>query len=87
MTVLTKLLKNKLGCLCITDFKCKLSTRIQVNTTMDRHVVEEMDRKGQLRRNLHHPPRKDTVMVPDGGYTIIRFRANNPGTRTRVVNV
>lgn len=26
-----------------------------------------------------NPPVKDTVTVPDGGYTIIRFEAYNPG--------
>jgi len=25
------------------------------------------------------PVLKDTVMVPSGGYTVIRFKANNPG--------
>lgn len=29
--------------------------------------------------NLHNPVRKDTVIVPYGGYTIIRFWATNPG--------
>ena len=29
--------------------------------------------------NLRNPPVKDTVVVPARGYTVIRFRANNPG--------
>ncbi|XP_077977584.1 uncharacterized protein LOC144433148 [Glandiceps talaboti] len=29
--------------------------------------------------NLVNPPMKDTVIVPVGGYTIIRFKADNPG--------
>ena len=41
--------------------------------------VKEMDRKGQLRRNLINPPFKDTFMNPSAGYTIVRFHANNPG--------
>lgn len=41
--------------------------------------VEELDTKGLIQRNLVNPPIKDTVTVPDGGYTIIRFIASNPG--------
>lgn len=32
-----------------------------------------------MTRNLKDPPFKDTVTVPDGGYTIVRFKADNPG--------
>lgn len=28
---------------------------------------------------LKTPPRKDTIIVPNGGYAVIRFKANNPG--------
>lgn len=41
--------------------------------------VEEMDRKGLIKRNLVNPPLKDTVTVPDGGFTVVRFVADNPG--------
>lgn len=51
----------------------------KLNTTVSRSTVEELDRRGKLRRNLRNPIKKDTVMVPDGGYTIIRFHAKNPG--------
>lgn len=30
-------------------------------------------------QELRYPPRKDTIIVPDGGYAVIRFKANNPG--------
>ncbi|XP_046357742.2 laccase-2-like [Haliotis rufescens] len=29
--------------------------------------------------NLQHPPEKDTVVVPNGGYVVVRLRADNPG--------
>lgn len=29
--------------------------------------------------NLVNPPLKDTVVIPKGGYVVIRIRANNPG--------
>lgn len=28
---------------------------------------------------LQRPPRKDTIIVPTGGYVVLRIRANNPG--------
>ncbi len=43
-------------------------------------TVKEMDKLGLLKRNFDRPPIKDTTTVPAGGYTIIRFLANNPGT-------
>ena len=39
----------------------------------------EMDEAGKIRRNLEDPPLKDTVTVPDAGFTVLRFHADNPG--------
>ena len=41
--------------------------------------IKLMDQMGKLKRNLDAPPLKDTVTIPSGGYTIVRFHANNPG--------
>ncbi|EEZ98364.1 laccase 1 isoform X1 [Tribolium castaneum] len=41
--------------------------------------ILKMDQNGQIKRNLVDAPLKDTVTVPDGGFTIIRFKATNPG--------
>lgn len=41
--------------------------------------IQRLDDAGLMKRRLHGAPIKDTVTVPDGGYTIIRFVANNPG--------
>ncbi|CAF0954234.1 unnamed protein product [Brachionus calyciflorus] len=41
--------------------------------------VRQYDRMGQLRRNFDRPVIKDTVTMPNGGYTIVRFVADNPG--------
>lgn len=41
--------------------------------------IQELDRRGQIVRRLKDAPMKDTVTVPDGGFTIIRFVADNPG--------
>lgn len=41
--------------------------------------MQELEDAGKIKRRLHGAPKKDTVTVPDGGYTIIRFYADNPG--------
>lgn len=52
--------------------------RLGSNVTLQE--VKELDRLGRLRRKFLNSPEKDTVTVPDGGYTIIRFYADNPGS-------
>ena len=39
----------------------------------------DLNKSGKIIRNLINPPMKDTVSVPDAGFTLIRFLANNPG--------
>ena len=39
----------------------------------------DLNKSGKIKRNLINPPMKDTVSVPDAGFTLIRFLANNPG--------
>ena len=51
--------------------------RVGTNVTVTQ--IKEMDRNGLIERNLINAPIKDTAPVPDGGYTIVRFFANNPG--------
>ncbi len=34
---------------------------------------------GNITRKLDKAPKKDTVIIPDGGFTIIRFLTDNPG--------
>ena len=41
--------------------------------------VKALDDSGKIKRNLDKPVLKDTVSVPHGGYSILRFHANNPG--------
>jgi hypothetical protein len=42
-------------------------------------TVKELDRQGWLKRNFMKPPIKDSVTVPVGGYSVLRFIADNPG--------
>ncbi|XP_017843672.2 uncharacterized protein LOC108600530 isoform X2 [Drosophila busckii] len=51
--------------------------RLGENVTIE--MVKQLDQFKLLKRNLINPPVKDTVTVPDGGYTIVRFEAYNPG--------
>jgi laccase len=38
------------------------------------------DEASNVQMNLVDPPLRNTVVVPSGGWTVIRFVANNPGT-------
>ncbi|XP_052228206.1 uncharacterized protein LOC127842632 [Dreissena polymorpha] len=51
--------------------------RLGENTSLSQ--VKELDAQGKLPRNLRTAVLKDTVTVPDGGYAILRFHADNPG--------
>ena len=41
--------------------------------------VIKLNEEGKIVRNLKNPILKDTVSVPDAGFTLIRFLADNPG--------
>ena len=41
--------------------------------------VKRMNNAGRIKRNLVDPIQKDTMPVPDGGFSIMRFKADNPG--------
>ena len=43
-----------------------------------KHALD-LDRKGLLMRHFKSPPAKDTVAVPNNGYVVFRFKADNPG--------
>ncbi|XP_015589578.1 L-ascorbate oxidase isoform X2 [Cephus cinctus] len=58
-------------------FRVVAMEKVGKNVTVEE--VKELDRKGLIRRKLDRAPFKDTVTVPDGGYTIVRFHADNPG--------
>lgn len=47
--------------------------------------LKSMDDKGQLfSRNLDCTVAKDTVVVPKFGVVALRFKANNPGSKTQI---
>ncbi|KAK9884427.1 hypothetical protein WA026_007274 [Henosepilachna vigintioctopunctata] len=58
-------------------FRVIAMERVGKNVTVEE--VYKMDREGRIKRNLKNPPWKDTVTIPDGGFTILRFHATNPG--------
>ena len=51
----------------------------RISTSTSAEEIKNLDNLGKLKRNLVNAAIKDTVTVPDGGYTIIRFLADNPG--------
>lgn len=57
--------------------------RVGNHTTVEE--IERMDREGRIVRNLRSAPLKDTVTVPDGGFTILRFIADNPGMLPNII--
>lgn len=58
--------------------------RIGTNVTLEQ--IKELDNAGKLRRKFTDSVRKDTVTVPDGGYTIIRLYADNPGRKFQILS-
>ena len=44
-----------------------------------REEIIAMDERGEIPTKLDKAVKKDTVTVPDGRYTILRFHATNPG--------
>jgi hypothetical protein len=46
-----------------------------------KHALD-LDRRGLLNREFNLPPGKDTIAVPNNGYVVFRFRADNPGKPT-----
>lgn len=50
-----------------------------------KHALD-LDRRGLLHRQFGHPPLKDTIAVPNNGYVVLRFRADNPGKTTTTKN-
>jgi len=41
--------------------------------------VRQQNEEGNIERNLHDPPHKDSVQTSPGSYLLIRFYADNPG--------
>lgn len=43
-----------------------------------KHALD-LNRRGLLNRNFQNHPLKDNVAVPNNGYVVLRFKADNPG--------
>lgn len=41
--------------------------------------VKVLNEIGEINRNLHHPPQKDSLQTRPGEYMLVRFIADNPG--------
>jgi len=51
----------------------------RLSNTTEPEDVKQRDEAGLIFRQTRNAVIKDTVTVPDGGFTILRFRADNPG--------
>lgn len=51
----------------------------KLNTSTSIEEVKALDAKGMIHRKLDRAPLKDSVMTHDGGFTILRLHAKNPG--------
>ncbi|XP_050391228.2 uncharacterized protein LOC126810253 isoform X2 [Patella vulgata] len=51
----------------------------KLNTSTSLEEVKALDEGGFIKRKLSKAVSKDSVTVPDGGYTVIRFYADNAG--------
>ncbi|ESO98873.1 hypothetical protein LOTGIDRAFT_158826 [Lottia gigantea] len=58
-------------------FRVVAMDRLGNMTSVD--YVRHLDNQGLIERKLHGAIKKDSVTVPDGGYTVLRFHADNPG--------
>ncbi len=50
-----------------------------------KHALD-LDRRGLLHRQYNLPPVKDTIALPNNGYVVLRFRADNPGKYLTLFN-
>ena len=41
--------------------------------------VRKLNEAGKIKKNYEDPIQKDTIPVPDAGFAVMRFRADNPG--------
>lgn len=53
---------------------------MQIGKATTMQEVKDLDAAGNITRNLNMSALKDTITVPDGGYSIVRIHATNPGT-------
>lgn len=60
-------------------FSYRVVAMRKVGDKLSLEYVKKMDSEGKIERRLKGAPLKDSVIVPSGGYTIVRFHANNPG--------
>ena len=64
------------------DIKCEGSdpSKKQYEVNCNKPTWKNSLVKEEALKNIHDKPvKKDTIVVPAGGYAVIRFKADNPG--------
>jgi L-ascorbate oxidase len=51
----------------------------RLGNATSREEVQNHVEKGKVKRHNLYAPLKDTVTVPDGGFSLLRVKASNPG--------
>jgi L-ascorbate oxidase len=51
----------------------------KLGSNTSRQDVKNYVESGKVRRNGLYAPVKDTVTIPDGGFSLLRVKASNPG--------
>jgi len=51
----------------------------KLGSNTSRQDVKNYVESGKVRRNGLYAPLKDTVTIPDGGFSLLRVKASNPG--------
>lgn len=54
------------------------------NSTLTVKKLKDMYYNGSIKKNLKAPAFKSTFVLPAHGYTIVRFKASNPGKITKI---
>lgn len=49
------------------------------NKNLTTEYVKYLNENGKIKKRFKGSPLKDTISIPNGGYAVIRFRADNPG--------
>jgi len=68
-------------------YNVKLTGRGSFGKPISRDEIVSLDRDGKIQRNAKNPVRKDTFIVPNKGYIILRLYTDNLGERRIVVSV
>jgi len=63
-------------------YNVRITGRGSFGKPISRDEIVSLDRDGKIQRNAKNPVRKDTFVVPNKGYIILRLHTDNLGERS-----